>query len=324
MKCLYTLTLYILSTLYIAAQTASTKYMSKIFQDKKYVITETVFEDGHREQFITSVPLAETKKLKATDKLDNIKNIPWDDNSSLEGHQKNVNSIQSIENAFNNALSSMESQLSLSEDAFEKIVLEEEFLSLETGDQVLTLLNKIVNAVASSPEFEGYIPLEGVDRGVTQHSNAIAQGLLEEDGDGPKAISDVIGLRNIEFSEHYRNDGIFVTNGEDPIAHPQIQALYQWLFADAHTGWFNRELILNQARNYSSKGLNDDYHVPGAEGLIGIGTAYKPILEHILINPTFEMATTVVLQIVDPLKNSKYAFGIDKVSTIPDEIASAR
>jgi len=286
--------------------THSVKRYSKVHDDSKYVITEYVYEDGHLENFITSLPLKEMRKLRSIDPANKLsKNIEWDENSTLVGLQQGLNDAEAIENAFNNALLETESQLSLTPGTLGKIRLNSDFLTLKKERQSFVLINKVISALSESSPFEDLIPIEGIERKICEDSKSLAEANLN--GSTKTANSaEKIGYENVEFSEHINNNGIFLTNGEDELALTHIRAIYNWIFADQFTGWYNRNLILNKAKK-------DDYKNIGAEGLMGLGEAQGSLLNKIVDNPTFKDATSVVFQQVDPVKNSKYAFELIEI-----------
>ncbi len=324
MKCIYTLALILVSSLLVSAQNNATKRYAKIHQDKKYIITETIFDDGHKEQYITSVPLSETRKMKVKGELPRLKNIDWDERMDVAGNQKSANGPLAIEKAFNNALTQTEKQLGLAEGSFGRIEIDVDFFNKGEQEQSLTIVNKVIASLSTVERFSSLLPLESVDKKISDNSKKIASSLLANGKSTNQTAAEMLGFRNVEFSEHFKNDAVFLTNSETEIGMPHIQAIYSWIFADAHTGWYNRGLLINSHKNNSSKGLNDDYMQEGKEGIIGVGIAQGAFIESVILDPTFEKATSVVFQMVDPLKNSKYKFEIQELSTNYETDVAAR
>ncbi len=306
MKGVYTLILIISGIFTLSAQTNSPviKKYSKIHKEKKYVITETIFADGHIENYITSVPLADLKKIKVKETLVlPQRNIDWDENANEKGLQISLSGVDAIESGFNNALLRTEEQLGLPEGQIERISLGDDFMILKPEVQSLVLINSVIKALASADEGNNLIPLEGVDKGISADAKGQAENTL-----GARNHTTQYNYIDFEYAEHMKNDAIFLTNSDQEIAMPHIQAIYNWLFADQYTGWYNRRLLLNKEKNNGPKGLNDDFNLEGAEGYIGVGVAYGKIVDEIIANPTFEKASAVCLQLVDPTSKSKYAF----------------
>lgn len=307
MKRVLTLALVIVCAFSISAQSDSpvVKKYSKIHKDKKYIISETVFGDGHIENYITSVPVSELRKLKLKqDQAFYARNIEWDEDSNKAGLQMTFADIFAIQKAFNNALTATETNLGYQEGTMERIELSTDFLQLKPEVQSLQLINKVINALATVNEFKEYLPLEGVDKNISAEAKSTANASLEGKVDVQKSYD----YENFEYIQHMKNDAIFLTNSEDAVAIPHIQAIYNWMFADQYAGWYNRELIFNKNKNNGAKGLNDDYALLGSEGFIGVGVSYGKVVNEIIANPTFDKASAVCLQLVDPTSNSKYAF----------------
>lgn len=294
---------------FIQAQdfTHSVKRYSKVHDNNKYVITEYVYADGHLENFITSLPISQTKKLRSADQVNKLsKNIEWDENSSLEGLQQGHHSIESIENAFNNAIVQTENQLDLEDGSLGKIRLNSDFLDMTKEKQSFVLINKVITAFSEASLFSDLLPLEGIERNICKDSKAEALANLGSCKAKSANTAEQIGYENIEFSEHMKNNGIFLTNGEEELVSTHIRAIYNWIFADQFTGWYNRSLILNKAKK-------DDFNNIGTEGLMGLGEEQGELLKNIVDNPTFKDATSIVFQQVDPTKNAKYAFELIEV-----------
>ncbi|GLR19200.1 hypothetical protein [Portibacter lacus] len=313
MKWSYTLALSVLFIVFTYAQSDSPviKRYAKVHQDKKYIITEYVYPDGHLENYITSVPVSQLRKLNAQDPLLKAsKNIYWDENTDKEGFQVKMNSTVGIQKAFNNALAETEAQLNLDKGTLGSIHLDADFLSYSTEKQSFVLINEVINAISKSKEFSSLIPLEAVDKNISKDSKKLAQNLMTTGTSNKNTSAEKIGYRNIEFSEHVKNDGVFLSNGEDEIAIPHIQAIYNWMFADEYTGWYNRKLLINRNSKNGSNGLKDDFQLKGIEGFMGIGIATGQFMDVIIDNPTFEKATSVVFQLVDPIEGSRYGYQI--------------
>ena len=308
MKKALTITIGVLCIVFTQAQDAthSVKRYSKVHDDSKYVITEYVYKDGHLENFITSLPVKEMRKMRFIDPVNKLsKNIEWDENLTLVGLQQGSAQTDAIENAFNNALSQTESQLSLNPGTLGKIHLNYDFLELEKERQSFVLINKVISALSEATVFEDLIPIEGIERKICNDSKSLALAKLKGEKSGANS-AEKIGYENVEFSEHMNNSGIFLTNGEDELALTHIRAIYNWIFADQFTGWYNRNLILNKKKI-------DDYKSAGEEGLMGLGEIQGTLINTIVDNPTFKDAVSVVFQQVDPVKNSKYAFELIEI-----------
>lgn len=307
MKRVFTLVLILCGIISTQAQVDSPiiKKYSKIYEGKKYIISETVYNDGHIENYITSIPTTEMRKLKVKNsKIQNLKNIEWDEDASTEGLQISYNDIFAIQKAFNNALSQTEKQLGYPNGTMDNINLGPDFLNKSREVQSFELINKVINSLATVKEFVDLLPLEGVDKNICKESEMLAGNSLQ----GQSASKKKIDFRNFEFLNHTKNDAIFLTNGEYPTQVPHIQAIYNWVFADQFTGWYNRELVLNKVKDHGTKGLKDDYNLIGNEGVIGIGVNYGTVVNEIIANPTLGKALAVTMQLVDPTSNSKYAF----------------
>ena len=205
-----------------------------------------------------------------------------------------------------------------------RIEIDVDFFNKTEQEQSLTLVNKVIESLSSVKRFSNLLPLESADKKIAENSKEIASSLLKNGQVSGQTAGEMLGFRNVEFTEHFKNDAVFLTNSEDEIGMPHIQAIYSWIFADAHTGWYNRDLLINSHKNNGSKGLNDDFNQEGKEGIIGVGIAQGNFIESVILDPTFEKATSVVFQMVDPLKNSKYKFEIQELSTNYETDVAAR
>lgn len=305
MKCLYTLIL-LCGIFSVNAQGTLVKKYAKVHDDNKYIISETVFEDGHIESYVTHFPLAEMRKMTVKSTLNlPAANIEWDENTATEGYQKTFADAAAIEQAFNNALAQAEQQVNLTENTFGRIQLEPAFFEQATEAQSFVLINKVLEAFAKADGYQDILLLEGVDHTLNKNSEKTANSSLQ-------GVNDQVDIdyANFEFANRIKNTAIFLTNGEQNVAIPHIRAVYNWIFADRHSGWYNRNLIFNTDKNNGTAGLNDDYNIPGQEGYIGVGIVYGELMDAIVHNPTLERATAVSLQLLDPVRNSNYEFDI--------------
>lgn len=285
-----------------------TKY-SKIHDGTKYIISETVFADGHLENYISSVPVDKLRHLKSNSSIVlNTKNIHWDEDLKTAGLQISYKDVSAVEGAFNNALTNTEKELGYAENTLGRISLKENFLEKGEEIQSFILINKVIDALAQSVDFKALINIEGVAKSITESSKTEAQNILQTGINYKENTDKEFSYKDVEFGDHSQNTAIFLTNSDIDIAMPHVQAVYNWMFADQYTGWYNRTLLFNSQKNNSAKGLNDDFNITGANGYLGLGVAYGKVVQHIVVNPTFSKASAVCLQLVDPRSDSRYAF----------------
>ena len=285
-----------------------TKY-SKIHDGTKYIISETVFADGHLENYISSVPVAELRQLKSKSSVVlNTKNIHWDEDLGIDGLQISYKDVSAVQNAFNNALKNTEKELGYAVHSLGRISLKDDFLEQGEEIQSFILINKVIDALAQSDDFKSLINIEGVAKSITESSKTEAQNILKTGINYKENPARAYSYNDVEFGDHSQNTAIFLTNSDTDIAMPHVQAVYNWMFADQYTGWYNRTLLFNSQKNNSSEGLKDDFNINGAEGYLGLGVAYGKVVEHIVVNPTFAKASAVCLQLVDPRSDSRYTF----------------
>jgi hypothetical protein len=246
------------------------KRYSKIHMDKKYIISETIYSDGHIDNFITSVPLTDLRSLRANNAVVKTTNINWDEDKDQAGLQITYANVNAIEDAFNNAIADTEAQLNYVDGTFNRIALGSEFLNLKEEIQSQILLEKVVSALASAEIFTA-------NEKVNINSN--------------KEL----------------NDAIFLTNGEYDVALPHIQAIYNWVFADQYTGWYNRNLLLNSEINKNSRGFKLIDQL-GNQNLVS--SSYAEIVNSIIANPTFGNSASISLHSSSKNNNQKLAMEI--------------
>ena len=214
-------------------ETVAVHKYSKIDNGVKYIISESVFADGHVENLITSVPLNTIKELRSipNNTLAN-KNIEWDENANSEGLQITLANAEAIENAFNNALMKTETYRSYATGTFGRITLDTNFISLTDEDQTLILINKVIAAIT--------------------YTNEIGELMTVNEMESYAALENV---------NKVANQYIFLSNGAHEIAYPHIQSIYNSMFADQYAGWYNRKLLVKAFQNANAGKLNGQYDI---------------------------------------------------------------
>ncbi len=229
------------------------KKFSKIQQDNKFIISESIFESGVVENYITTVPMVELKKAKNLNhNLGWIRNIEWDENLNQKGCQITLNGISSIEKAFNNALTLLEERSKSPQETMKRIHLEENFLCLSPSEQSNSIIAKIRESLSSMDDYKVLIEI------------------------GPNNNS-------------IKNQAYFLTTNNEKIVYPHIRAIYNWVFADQLSGWHNRNLILSGDRNESS----NEIILVEQSIFEDENELTKIVMETIISNPNFENGTYV-------------------------------
>lgn len=256
-------------------ETVAVHKYSKIDNGVKYIISESVFADGHVENLITSVPLNTIKELRSipNNTLAN-KNIEWDENANSEGLQITLANAEAIENAFNNALMKTETYRSYATGTFGRITLDTNFISLTDEDQTLILINKVIAAIT--------------------YTNEIGELMTVNEMESYAALENV---------NKVANQYIFLSNGAHEIAYPHIQSIYNSMFADQYAGWYNRKLLVKAFQNANAGKLNGQYDINKIDDQLDV----NELLNNIIANPTFEKAATVSVKLADPKINNQYS-----------------
>ena len=257
-------------------ETVAVHKYSKIDNGVKYIISESVFADGHIENLVTSVPLNAIKKLRSipNNTLAN-KNIEWDENANSEGLQITLANSKAIENAFNNALKKTEGYRSYASGTFGRINLDPNFIKLSDEEQTLVLINKVIAAITYTNELGELMTID--------------------------EMPSYTALENV--SKVAANQYIFLSNGEHEIAYPHIQSIYNSMFADQYAGWYNRKLLVKAFQNANAGKLNGQYDINRIDEQLDV----NELLKDIIANPTFEKAATVSLKLADPTNNTEYS-----------------
>ena len=256
-------------------ETVAVHKYSKIDNGVKYIISESVFADGHVENLITSVPLNTIKELRSipNNTLAN-KNIEWDENANSEGLQITLANAEAIENAFNNALMKTETYRSYATGTFGRITLDTNFISLTDEDQTLILINKVIAAIT--------------------YTNEIGELMTVNEMESYAALENV---------NKVANQYIFLSNGAHEIAYPHIQSIYNSMSADQYAGWYNRKLLVKAFQNANAGKLNGQYDINKIDDQLDV----NELLNNIIANPTFEKAATVSVKLADPKINNQYS-----------------
>ncbi len=276
MKRLLSIAIFSIFAFTIYSQSSTIKRYGKVKNGFKYVITENVFDDGHKESLITcvSIPLLTTLKNASQHTLAS-ENIEWDEDLTKEDLQLTLASKEAIESAFNNALRRVETSNSYEQGVLGQIVLPTDFLSKSKSNQSHLLLSELMGVVETEIELNS-----GQERTCSQK------------------------LENRSVSNILNSKTYLISNGEEEIKGVHIRSLYNIFFADSYSGWANRTAILNAYRNQDSRKLMAHVNISSQ---INHGD-FNMILDDIIADPTFDKGAKITINLVNHIPASNYTF----------------
>lgn len=294
MKFLLVLTITISSFANLSSQSFNhlVKRSAKFRADSKYIITEYVFEDGHLEIFITSVPLTEFKNNETNKVLDEItENIEWDEDLEQAGFQMSLENEASISSAFNNALRMLEIQFEVEKGKLGMLNFDDDFLQLNEDQQSSLLINKLIAALSKIEEVIDLPLYEGINSKHLPQSKGVATINTRSN----EQLVETETNRCYKPEQTPKITGFFATNRQEGLKHMNIRAIYNWFFADAYTGWHNRGLILK-------RNAFDDHETTYSKKNLEVERSSLKMLEEIIDNPTLKASSVVTFQTAGPSK----------------------
>jgi hypothetical protein len=317
MKFILALTLSVSSFLASNAQSGShaVKRYARFHNDSKFIITEYVFDDGHLDNYLTAVPLTEFREGSSEQLLSEITdNIEWDEDIKADGFQMTLKNETAISSAFNNALRTLEIRLGIAQGEIGSISLSNSFLELGEDEQSYLLINEVIRALNKTERFSALQPFDERKSAVLPISEKVNESVEVRKVQSNKVASDQLSYDDLQEKENQISNALFATNGQEDLKHVNIRAIYNWIFADAYTGWYNRDKILSSNRL-------DKYSKPSINDLIGPNINVK--IEEIIDNPTMKEAMAVSFQVVEPAEGSKYVFKFKSIKpSLTSELAA--
>ncbi|MGD9384305.1 MAG: hypothetical protein PVH55_09655 [Desulfobacterales bacterium] len=225
------------------------------------------------------------------------KAFPTDPTADIEWSE-GFSGVADIENAFNNARSTENSQLSTSIPML-SLPSQEQWDRMSDGEKALWLINheRIDREV---------VPLHGIESHVTGVAQYYAQFLLEnnawghyEDGHSPwdRLNKDPTIQYCHDFLNVAENLACFVTSGND-IPLPLERSVYSWMYDDSSSGWGHRHTVLWFS-------YTDNSGTPGMEGFLGIGRANGGPYQGPFSVP-WNYAEIIVMNVFDPCSTWDY------------------
>lgn len=249
-----------------------------------------------------------------------LSDIPWTD-SGGSGYNANFGGVADIVAAFNHARREEESQLGLTANTLNDLVLPSQSAwdSMSDDDKALYLLND--ERIARAGMLAGVIglPFAGIEQNIDSISAYYAQYLHDNDATGHNADgsggpfaridndAEIGSLKNChEFLPRAENLAYFATTGTT-IPLPIERSIYNWVYADASSSWGHRETVLLQDLALNAqpgfKNNNGSNSHAGYLGFHHITSAnYQPF-------PSFASNTgsVVVMNYFDPVSDANAA-----------------
>jgi hypothetical protein len=222
-------------------------------------------------------------------------------------------SVTAIQNAFNAARRAEEMQMSLTTNVLGNLTLPTNFISQSSDNQALILLNA-ERACRGGVNYgdgacKGWI-FEGVETTIDGVAQTYANTMYNTNcwghtcgGTSPfTRIQTGIGSTCIEFVNRSENLAVYATSGSTNTL-PAVQAIYDWIYQDAGSGFGHREACFLQDMSLdgnATNGFSDNHGAMGAEGFMGIGlsggNAYSAPF-----GTAYNRADIVVLNFFDPV-----------------------